>query len=189
MKYDAILVLGRGFKPKNFLPRLKLAGKLYKSQAAPKILLSGYFWGGLKQKPKISEARVMMGHLLRWGVKKHDILLEEKSLNTIGNFYFSKKLFLKPLKLRKLAIITSKDHMPKAKYLAKKILGRAFDYKFIDDKSVTRYYVTKGHFGVGVMKMLFKKVKDGDAHAAARVLAGDQLYLYHYKNNLRKILK
>jgi len=85
-----------------------------KDQSVPsscRILLSG----GDPQGVGISEAQVMGRELMELGVKKEDILLEEKSRNTYENAKFSKVLLREQIKKTKLTIlVTSGGHLRRA---------------------------------------------------------------------------
>ncbi len=180
-KYDAILVLGVGTKKKLFKKRVDKAVKLYKEGIAPKIIFSGRYWGGLKRKPKNTEARLMSKYAMRLGIDKKDIFLEERSLNTAGNFYFTKKHILKPRKIKTIIVITQIDHFLKAKYLAKKILGKDYKLIWISDGTKTKS-MSPGHTGLEEIKKFFRNIQDGNDKKIAKLLRKHP----HYKR-YRKI--
>ena len=173
-KYDAILVLGTSIDKKLFAPRVEKAVQIYKAGLANKIIFSGRYWGGLNKKPKRTEANVMAEYALALGVPKKDVLKEEKSLNTIGNFYFTKTLVLKPLKVRKLIVVAHAAHMVKVKYLTKKILGPSYICKFVLDKKDDEEGLA--HKGAGDIKGFFKDIKDGDGAKVLKLLRGHPYY-------------
>lgn len=72
--------------------------------------------GGVKRGHQ-SEARIMRELLLRQGVSDDDILLEEQSLDTLGNLYFSKPL-LYDCQVSHVGIVTDPFHLPRAMYCA-----------------------------------------------------------------------
>lgn len=178
-KYDAILVLGISTKKKLFKERVEKAVKLYRKGNAPKVIFSGRWWGGLKIKPRATEARLMSEYARFKGIPRRFLLLEEKSLDTMGNFYFTKKLILKPKKLRHLLIITKSTHIPKARYLAKKILGEKYRFKFVGTNLSA--HPPEGHSTVLAVKKIFKAVQGGDDKAIAQILANHPYYRRYRK--------
>lgn len=58
-----------------------------------------------------SESRASAKFLLDRGVKQNEILIEDTSLDTIGNAYFLRLLHVEPLRLRRIHIITNHFHM------------------------------------------------------------------------------
>ena len=113
------------------------------------------------------------------GVAKKDILLEERSLSTIGNFYFTKQLYLVTSRLYNLLVITCQNHLPKAEYIAKKVLGPKFSCTFLlvrnPDPSVS-----KGHGGLSEIRRYLRQIKNGDDKAIAELL-GKHPYYQHYR--------
>jgi len=66
---------------------VKRAVEIYKRKLVPLILITG----GLNRVTRKIEAYEMAGKMINLGVKKKDILLEDKSTNTLENVLFSKK--------------------------------------------------------------------------------------------------
>ena len=130
MRFDAIVVLGAGLKGKKTNDeanaRLNMAKKLYDRGLANKIIVTGGF---TKPNVNISEASAMKTYLISKKVRKDDIIKEEKSKDTIGNIFFTKNTILKPRRWKKVLFVTTEDHI-RAKYIAKKILGKKYMIKF-----------------------------------------------------------
>lgn len=182
-KYDAILVLGIDTNQKLFRYRVDKAISLYKRGIASKIIFSGRWWGGLKIRPENSEARLMAEYAKSQGIPAKDILLEEKSLTTLGNFYFTKTKILEPNRYRRIVIVTHRSHFPKARYLARKVLGRKYRIWLIEDDPKISSLV-KEHNTVNDFLRLFpeiKDVKDGDAKAIRRILKKMSFYRRYKK--------
>ena len=78
--------------------------------------------------PPITEAQAMKDYLIKKGILKKNIFLENKSKDTISNAYYSKKIYFIPKKEKEAKIITSEFHLPRVKYIFKKVFGK--DYKF-----------------------------------------------------------
>ncbi len=179
-KFDAILVLGSGLSPRNYRDRVATAVKLYEKGVAPLVIFSGRYWGGLMKRPAHTEAAVMAEYAHRIGLPRRAIVMERYSKNTTGNFYFVRKLILEPRRLRRLIIITRREHLVKAKYMAQYALGSNYSYKFVTDgNSEPRPY--KGHFKLSQIKHEFVGVKFGDMRAVAEVMRRSPYYKKYKK--------
>lgn len=124
--YEAIVVLGGAVKrplpparPDADLSegadRVWHAARLFKAGVAPRIILSG---GAPDAPGYMTEAHAMRAFLLDLGVPNDRIVLEGKSLNTIGNIREVRTL----VGDQRVALVTSAFHMPRAMQLAR--LGR-----------------------------------------------------------------
>ncbi len=112
-KYQTIIVLGGGSNEdciinKNTQTRMDKAIELYKAKKAPKIILSGGF-----TTKNCSEAGIMKAYALEQGIPAKSLILEEKSLNTYQNAYYSVAL-MKQHKMSKAIIVTSDFHVRRA---------------------------------------------------------------------------
>lgn len=98
------------------------------------VILSGRHGAALDFKPPTTEARAMCAYLQKyeWPSK---IYLEEKSLDTIGNGYFSKQIVDKH-HWRRLLVITSDYHIKRTRWIFKKIFGADYHLKFLSAPSV-----------------------------------------------------
>jgi uncharacterized SAM-binding protein YcdF (DUF218 family) len=118
---DAIVILGggtRNHESPRVMPdlndrgdRLLYGAKLYQDGVAPKILLSGgrLQWYGAKS----GEAENMATILELFGIPRTDMILESRSLNTHENAIFTKEI-LEREKLKRILLVTSAAHMPRA---------------------------------------------------------------------------
>lgn len=102
---------------------LKKVFQLYQEGLVQKILLSG----GINRITGQNEAEQMAGDLIAMGAKKEDLILEDKSTNSLENVLFSKKKIEQEigfLKIKKIiavvkhyhsrrALMTLKKHFPK----------------------------------------------------------------------------
>ncbi len=177
--YDAIVVLGVSTHKHDFAKRVETAVKYYTDGASQRIIFSGRYWGGLEEKPGVTEARSMANYARELGVSRKDIYLEERSLNTMGNFYFMKLSVLRPQKFRRLLIITKQSHIPKTKYLSHKILGKQYRCTFITDADATHHH-KNNHSPLHNTKIFFRGIKDGDDRAIKNLLAKHKYY-FRYK--------
>ena len=126
-KADAIVVLGgmtRNIDPPRIMPdvsergdRLLYGAKLYKDGAAPLIVLSGgrIQWRGGGD----SEAKDMASLLQLMGIPEEAMLLEPNSLNTYQNAAYTEPI-LEEKGIKKILLVTSAMHMPRAIAIFKK---------------------------------------------------------------------
>jgi uncharacterized SAM-binding protein YcdF (DUF218 family) len=142
MKYDAIVVLGGGVDKKGnltnmFLSRLKKTLELFKRNLADKIIVSGKWSGLYKFVPAKTEAEAALEYLVENGIPKDKIIKEEKSLDTIGNAFFTKKNILEKRVWTKILVVTSDFHLKRAKYIFNFILGPLYKIDFEISKGKT----------------------------------------------------
>jgi len=122
-----VVVLGGGIDMQGHLPdhqieRLKKAVELFRKNPDSKIVLSGkYSFLYEKEKPPITEAKAMMIYLTQNGVDKDDLILEEESMDTIGNAYYLKKNYFKNEDFDMLIVITSQYHLERVRYIFSKL--------------------------------------------------------------------
>lgn len=123
--YDAIVVLGGGIAPaappyttepglNDGSDRIWQAARMFKSGAAPRIIVSGGSFVEQQGGPATTEAEAMRRFLLDLGVPSDAIVSEGKALNTIENIRNVREL----VKEERVAIITSAFHVPRAARLA-----------------------------------------------------------------------
>lgn len=135
-----IVVLGGGIDLQGNIPpyvysRLDEAIRLCKSLNC-KILVSGeYSFLYDKKKPPFTEALKMQEYLLGKGISGDQIIREERSKDTIGNAYYSKKYIFIPNKEKEAIIITSDFQIKRVKYIFHKIFGPEYKLRIIGVKS------------------------------------------------------
>ena len=81
------------------------------------------------------EANAMADYIAGKGIPKDKILVENLSLDTIGNAYFTRTVHTDPAGLRKLCIITSEVHMPRAKSIFEHVFALdrcGYELEFVD---------------------------------------------------------
>ena len=121
MKFDAILILGGGVRERGELPehakrRFDLA--LARQSGEPMAPLSA----GSSHHPAIldsdgrlfTESLAGARYLTDRGIRPDRIFCEGTAYDTVGNAYFSRVQLTDPLGWRRLLIITSQFHMPRA---------------------------------------------------------------------------
>jgi uncharacterized SAM-binding protein YcdF (DUF218 family) len=177
-RYDAILVLGTSVKKSLFKERVEKAKELYDSGVVKRIIFCGRWWGGVTKRPDTTEADAMAKYALSLGIPRSAITLEKRSMNTIGNFYFSKTI-LESASVKKLVIVTHQSHMPKAKFLARKILGATYFLRFYESGTIG--IKGFGHCGLEQTKAHFESINDADDAAITKLLQGHPFYS-HYRS-------
>ena len=113
---DCIMVLGcgvRGSEPSPMLKdRLDTAIALYKSGAAPKILMSGDHGGEY-----YNEVGVMKIYAIKNGVPSEDIFMDHAGFSTYESLYRAKELF----GINKLIAVTQRYHLYRTVYLGESL--------------------------------------------------------------------
>lgn len=144
---NVIIVLGRGIKEDGSLPpdprsRVEKAVELYQQGVAPIIIMSGAWTYHFAIQPKWSEATAMKKYAIELGVPAAAIIEESKSMDTIGNVYFTKKQIAERAKksehggLKHITVVASDEHMPRIRYLFEKIYGPTYRFDFVVSKRV-----------------------------------------------------
>ncbi len=175
MNFDAIIVLGGGNdnngQPSNStIKRLDKCIEFLKKKSAKYIILSG----GRHRGYYVSEAKAMADYLISKGLSK-EILLEEEAKDTIGNAYFTKVNLLESGKLFKIAVITSNFHIPRTRYIFKKVLGNSFKISYISADSdlsngVLSRVKDKEKRKLSLLKKLLDNIKDGDNKSIKKLI-------------------
>ena len=125
---DCIMVLGcgvRGDSPTPLLAdRLQRGVEVYKSGAAPKILMSGDHG-----QVGYDEVNVMKKYALDAEIAETDIFMDHAGFSTYESMYRAKEIF----GVDKMIIVTQKYHLSRALYIANKLgieaYGVASDYR------------------------------------------------------------
>ena len=129
---DAIVVLGGGITDADNLTdvskrRVEKGAELLQKRYAEMIIFSGA-WSFLSDKTHLrTEASAMRDYAIKLGVAAQAILLEDKSKDTLGNAYFTRKTILEPRKWKTIAIVTSDFHAIRTEYIFKKVLGPEYN--------------------------------------------------------------
>ena len=173
--FDAIIVLGAGITPKGNLTRvaksrMDKAIELYREGAAPKIIVTGR-----------KESAVMRRYAVRKGVNPASVLLESHALDTIGNAFFTRKMFLLPNNWQSIIIVTSIFHINRARLVFSKVLGKSYRMLFVPSKRVLSDKAFKGKLEVEkgltlLTRLLSALVADGDMKAIENFVKKNPLY-------------
>lgn len=146
MKYDAIIVLGRGISKEGDLPETSIksvrqAKDLLDQKVAPRAIFCGKWSRHYGYVPTRTEAEAMKALALKIGISEDQIYLEDQSLDTISNLYYAKKRYLIPNNWGSVLLLTLHEHDERALLMAKLILGpeyvidgQSIDFEFPKDK-------------------------------------------------------
>ena len=103
--------------------RVEKAVKLYKEGVVDKIILTGEV-----------ESKLMKAYCLEEGVREKDILVECFSRSTMENLWYSRELFSKLLKGRRIYLVSSEWHGERIEKLASHYL-KDYTWEFIPVES------------------------------------------------------
>ena len=136
---DVIIVLGYCTNPQDpvFQARVDKAVALYNEHEALQIIMSGCCSMKLSKRPRVTEAACMADYAVERGVSPGAILLEEESVDTLGNFYFSKVRFLEPCSWYHLGIVSTPWHVWRSQWLAAQILGPEYTVTLYPSRTPT----------------------------------------------------
>ncbi len=131
MSKDVIIILAGGVNTDGSLPeqpqqRVLKGIELYRAGVAPKIIMSGKWALWLEESPAKTEAVAMKEYAVQMGVPTEDIILEEDSVDTVGNAYFTKIKILKPRGWHKVAVVTSDYHVERTRFIFEHVLGTEY---------------------------------------------------------------
>ena len=113
---DCVLVLGAGVRDGNPTPMLRdrlITGiSLYKSGAAPKIIMSGDHG-----REDYDEVNVMKSYAVENGVPDGDVFMDHAGFSTYDSVYRAKAVF----EADNIIIVTQKYHLYRALYIAERL--------------------------------------------------------------------
>lgn len=126
-KSDLIIVLGHRLNPDgspsfSLRTRMKAALNLKNSLKKPIFILSGK--GVING---LTEAEVMSEWLQKKGVSKDQIICEDKSMNTIENAKFTKKI-IDGLSFNSISLLTSSYHIKRANRIFLAAFGKELSF-------------------------------------------------------------
>lgn len=138
---DTIITLGRGIETDGTLTldsiaRVEKAVGLLKQGIAPKIIMSGAYSRHMTKVPVQTEAKAMKKLAISLGCDPDDIIEESRSMHTLANAYFTKKLVCEPNGWHDLVVIASEEHMPRVKYVFNKVYGASYAFGFVQSDRV-----------------------------------------------------
>lgn len=157
---NAIVVLGVGISDQVRRDRAEAAAGLFLEGAAKLIIVSG----GITGSSNVSEARAMKECIESIGIPTEAILQEEYSKTTMGNAYYTKKMFLEPRGLRKIVLVTSSFHRKRTLLVFKKVLGPKYDIQCVqvNDRNVSPGILRREGLLFLASCLLLKRIRDGE---------------------------
>ncbi len=108
---------------------------LFKSGRAGTLLMSGRWSFSLPSEPAKTEAQGMEEYAVSLGVPAGHILIEDKSLDTIGNAYYSVEIVDRLQGIKRIILVTTDYHMPRARYIFEKAFGDRYEMRFEEAES------------------------------------------------------
>ncbi|MGL6184236.1 MAG: YdcF family protein [Clostridium chrysemydis] len=111
---EVAIVLGCKIESENIKRRLDLAVNLYREDKVKSIIATGRGEGD------IPEYIWMEEELIKSLVKKSDIYLEKRSMNTFENLLFTKEI-LKKNKSKRLIVCTNRFHIARVRFICKEL--------------------------------------------------------------------
>lgn len=148
MTYDCIVIPGGGLDS-NGSPSSWVIARL--NRALEMVSLTKYFLvlsRGTTHRPPtvdqhsfpIDEASASAAYLIEHNIPSEKILIENWSLDTIGNAYFARQCILEPMELTNLAIITNDFHMTRTKLIFDWIFSLTNSNEIRSDKYHIDYF-------------------------------------------------
>ncbi len=164
-KDTVIIVLGyrladNGKPEKELKGRTNKGIEVFRKGLAEKMIHSG---GMVNLKARKTEAKSMADiTLYNNDISAENIILEEKSLDTIGNAYFSKKIVKN--NWNKIYVVTSCYHMPRASFIFDMCHGSNYtlNYNYCYEEKESYDKIESERKKFKVVKSLFKGMEPGD---------------------------
>jgi len=169
-KIDIIIILGCGVDKGGKISRITQERLDFFIKNKEKffnipILLSGKCSGLKKDKPKITEVQVMKKYLMTKGIKSRNIYLEMKSLDTISNAIFSKKIIEKHKNWKNIILITSDWHMNRSLWIFKRVFGNSYSinsFSSVSDKKDKKYKKSSEDLLLIIAKKILNKIQSSN---------------------------
>lgn len=145
MTYDCIVIPGGGIDSNGnpspwVIARLDRAIKMASSTSYFLVLSRGTTHHPPvldKYSYAIDEASASAAYLIKNNIPSNKILIENWSLDTIGNAYFARQCILEPMELYNLAVITNDFHMTRTKL----IFNWIFSLTNTTNQSCEKYHI------------------------------------------------
>jgi len=186
-KEKVIIIPGTAFKKKSLEPRpllrerLDFAANEFKKGDYSKILCCGGKTQSFKGKPLPSEAKIMKKYLVKIGVSSKDILCEERSTNTIGNFVYISRI-LEERKIFDGIIVTNMAFWKRAHFLESQVFGKGYNFKIVTckdnmDKNLKKWiHFSESFWSDYCYSFFFDGVKKGDTKEIMKRLKDKDKY-------------
>ncbi|MBD3203986.1 hypothetical protein GF327_06810 [Candidatus Woesearchaeota archaeon] len=141
----AVVVLGGGINRDSTLPdtvkkRVEKSVQTFLSKKVDYLIFSSKISVLQVHSPGKTEAQAMYEYAVYYSgkikkkLRKEKIIKEEKSLDTVGNAYFTSKI-LKNKNINKIYLVSSDFHIKRAERIFKKLLGKKFKIEPVSVKT------------------------------------------------------
>ncbi len=177
---DAIIVLACGIKNGDLTDeakrRVEKGVELYKKKVANYIVMSGSLSERINSKI-FTEAELMKKYAAYLGVSPGRIILENSSKDTLSSAYFVKKI-LDERKWKDVAVVTSKFHLRRTKYIFNNIFGPSgINSKFYSSSSSYESNLMNEKRERGLLEMTKKVMNQPSISSAKRALLFSSLFM------------
>lgn len=183
---DAIIVLGNRSPAKlSDTARLRVdkAVELYRKGIAKNIIMSGSHDILLKNFKK-TEACLMKEYAIQKGVPSKYIIKENKSIDTITNAYYVKKI-LEKKNWKNIIIVTSKHHCKRSRYIFKKVLGNGYRIQTRPGGEDNAY---EEKFLLKITRQFLDHIKDGDDRSIKKLILSPIFKSEEFRKKIMKKL-
>lgn len=130
----------------------------------------------------------MHDYAVSLGAPSNHIILEEDSLDTLGNAYFSKTAVLERRDWHRIIVVSSPDHMVRTRYIFDRVLGPGYIISYVNAPTVLKGEALQAKLTqevkslLGIQKML-SGVPVGDNQKVFQVL---KYYFPGYTRNTKQ---
>lgn len=125
--HRAVVVLGNKLSTSKIHPelqgRLDIALSVFQETESQYLILSG---GRSNPEVRSSEAELMLSYVVSKGISQSQVILDEKSLDTIGNGYFSCLIVERNPEIKEIWIVSSCYHMPRVAFIFQHCFGENY---------------------------------------------------------------
>jgi|Deesub1362A_J573_1020465.scaffolds.fasta_scaffold10065_1 uncharacterized SAM-binding protein YcdF (DUF218 family) len=177
----AVIVLGNRLRSIQIHPELKgrveVGIGIFKDKFAEYLILSG---GKTNPSIPLSESEVMRDYAIMLGVSSEVIIIEQNSMDTIGNAYFTRKI-IDELGCSDIYVVTSCYHVNRAKFIFEMCYGKDYNMFFSYCFSFHDPEAEKKEIdSIRLAEEFFKDIMPGDLNEIEK-----KLFSIHtlYKNN------
>jgi uncharacterized SAM-binding protein YcdF (DUF218 family) len=143
------------------------AVELFKEDPKQYIIVSGRYGYAIGYRPPKTEAKAMKEYAISLGVPASQIIMEQNSLDTVGNVYFVDKIVNRMKNVKSIRVVALYFHMKRSEYIFKKMFGNRYKIKFIKShpdlpKERVKGIISREKGRLNLIRKLYGSVKEGD---------------------------
>lgn len=132
--YQAVAVLGKGILPDGTLPpisqhEMDYAIRCIRQQQANYLICSGKYSVFIDSAGPRTEAKAMQHYALQQGIAPEQIIIEEKSVDTITNLVNVAKI-CQQKNLMSVLIVSNAEHLRRIEWIAKQVFPQSIQFYF-----------------------------------------------------------